>query len=65
MGGTENKPVLLITGDVVDDGEENQFTKARKILDPLYLEIFIYSRFQVIMIMDVMEFMQRRADLNF
>ncbi len=36
----ENKPVILITGDIVDDGMESQFIEARRILDPLYLKGF-------------------------
>lgn len=36
-----NKPVILITGDIVDDGEENQFIEARKILNPLYMKGFM------------------------
>ncbi len=31
-----DKPVILITGDLVDDGKEKQFVKAREILEPLY-----------------------------
>lgn len=38
--GAENKPVILITGDSVDDGRESQFIDARRILDPLYLKNF-------------------------
>lgn len=35
-GKDENKPVVLITGDISNDGEVNQFDQAREILDPLY-----------------------------
>lgn len=35
-----NKPVILITGDLVDDGEEKQFIEARQILNPIYAKGF-------------------------
>ena len=31
-----NKPVIVITGDIVDDGEKEQFIRAKAILAPLY-----------------------------
>lgn len=37
---SKDKPVILITGDIVDDGEEEQFQNARKLLDPLYSKKF-------------------------
>jgi len=36
-----SKPVVLITGDIVDDGKEQQFVLARKLLDDLYTNNFI------------------------
>ncbi len=30
-----DKPVILVTGDIVDDGQEKQFIKAKEILEPL------------------------------
>ena len=39
-GEEEKKPVILITGDIVDDGEEEQFNETRKVLDPLYSKNF-------------------------
>ncbi len=35
-GGGDDKPLVLITGDVVDDGREAQFIEARRILEPLH-----------------------------
>jgi predicted MPP superfamily phosphohydrolase len=35
-GGTASKPLILITGDIADDGKEGQVNDARAILDPLY-----------------------------
>ncbi len=35
-GGDDDKPLVLITGDVVDDGREAQFIEARRILEPLH-----------------------------
>jgi 3',5'-cyclic AMP phosphodiesterase CpdA len=35
-GGDEEKPLVLITGDVVDDGREVEFIEARRILRPLH-----------------------------
>ena len=32
----ENKPLILITGDIAHDGKEDQFVEARAILDPIY-----------------------------
>lgn len=37
----ESKPVVLITGDIVNDGEEKQFVLARKLLNDLYENNFI------------------------
>jgi len=34
-GDDDDKPLVLITGDVVDDGREAQFIEARRILEPL------------------------------
>ena len=34
-GGDDDKPLVLITGDVVDDGTEIEFIEARRILRPL------------------------------
>ena len=34
-GDDDDKPLVLITGDVVDDGREAQFIEARHILEPL------------------------------
>jgi DNA repair exonuclease SbcCD nuclease subunit len=44
-GGAESKPLVLITGDISNDGEADQFDEARKILNPLY-----ESKFQVLVI---------------
>ena len=35
-----NKPVILLTGDIVDDGKENQYVNAVKLLRPLVKEGF-------------------------
>jgi 3',5'-cyclic AMP phosphodiesterase CpdA len=35
-GGDQDKPLVLITGDVVDDGREVEFIEARRILRPLH-----------------------------
>ena len=35
-GDDEDKPLVLITGDVVDDGREVEFIEARRILRPLH-----------------------------
>ena len=35
-GGDDDKPLVLITGDVVDDGAEVEFVEARRILRPLH-----------------------------
>jgi len=35
-GGGDDKPLVLITGDVVDDGREVEFIEARRILEPLH-----------------------------
>lgn len=35
-GDDDNKPLVLITGDVVDDGREAEFIEARRILEPLH-----------------------------
>lgn len=32
----ENKPLILLTGDIVDDGEEDQFKTARDYLKKLH-----------------------------
>ncbi len=34
-GDDEDKPIVVITGDVVDDGRKGQLKKARKLLQPL------------------------------
>lgn len=34
------KPIILITGDIVNDGKEEQFIFARKLLDDLYINNF-------------------------
>ena len=34
-GDDDDKPLVLITGDVVDDGTETEFIEARRILSPL------------------------------
>ncbi len=39
-GNKKEKPVILITGDIVDDGEKSQFIDARKRLEPLYANYF-------------------------
>lgn len=31
-----DKPIIVITGDLVDDGKKEQFAEARQILEPLY-----------------------------
>ncbi|MBW1759685.1 MAG: metallophosphoesterase, partial [Deltaproteobacteria bacterium] len=36
----EEKPVVLITGDITDDGKKNQYKNAVKILGPLVNERF-------------------------
>jgi len=35
-GGGDDKPLVLITGDVVDDGTEIEYIEARRILRPLH-----------------------------
>lgn len=35
-GVDDDKPLVLITGDVVDDGREVEFIEARRILEPLH-----------------------------
>lgn len=35
-GTDDDKPLVLITGDVVDDGREVEFIEARRILEPLH-----------------------------
>ena len=42
-GAADDRPLVLITGDVVDDGREAQFIEARRILEPLH-----NSGFQVV-----------------
>ena len=34
------RPIILITGDMVNDGQKDQFKKVRAILDPLYRNSF-------------------------
>lgn len=36
FGDHSNKPVILITGDIAQDGEEDQFLTAKGLLKPLY-----------------------------
>ena len=35
-GGDDDKPLVLITGDIVDDGTEIEYIEARRILRPLH-----------------------------
>ena len=35
-GGDDDKPLVLITGDIVDDGTEVEYIEARRILRPLH-----------------------------
>lgn len=37
----KNKPIILITGDLVHDGTSDQFIDARDLLDPLYRDGFM------------------------
>ena len=35
-GDDPDKPIIIVTGDIVDDGLEEQYIKAKRIIQPLY-----------------------------